>query len=332
MNLSRHIAAAGGWISMETFMELALYGEAEGYYSASIHEIGARGDFSTSATLSPLLARRIVAHWKEACERAGKKLPMIEVGGGNGNLAAAIGRELGFWGRLGARYYMVDRARNLRHLQLLNVGNFARVYETMERALKQAQGEAFIFSNELPDAFPARRFVFRQGSWLELGLSVEGGRYIEAARPCSVLPESAALERWAVEGQIVEVQELYASWYRSWQPLWKQGVCMTIDYGDENATLYDRRPNGTLRGYRSHKMLAPDELYASAGRCDITCDVNFTDLRRLAESCIGDTAELITQREYLLPSADSASAADAWLVSEPGPGDHFRVLIQERFS
>lgn len=332
MNISRHITAAGGWISMETFMELALYDEAEGYYSASIHEIGARGDFSTSATLSPLLARRIVAHWEEACGRAGKKLPMIEIGGGNGNLAAAIGRELGFWGRLGARYYMVDRARSLRNLQLLNVGNFARVYETMERALKQAKGEAFIFSNELPDAFPARRFVFRQDSWLELGLSVEEGRYAETARPCPVLPESVAFERWALEGQIVEVQEQYASWYRSWQPLWKQGVCVTIDYGDENASLYNRRPNGTLRGYRSHRMLAPEELYPAAGHCDITCDVNFTDLRRLAESCIGDAAIFMPQREYLQSSTDSTSSVDAWLVSEPGPGDHFHVLIQERFS
>ncbi len=332
MNLSRRIAAAGGWISMEQFMELALYDRAEGYYSASVHEIGARGDFSTTATLSPLLARRIVAHWKEACRRAGNKLPMIEIGGGNGNLAAAIGRELGFWGRLGMRYSMVERAGNLRDLQRLNVGHFARVYETMERALKQSKGEAFIFSNELPDAFPARRFVFRQGAWHELGISTREGRYVETARPCSSLPESAGFERWAIEGQTIEAQESYAAWYRSWQPLWKRGVCVTIDYGGENDAIYERKPQGTLRGYRNHRLLTPEELYPAAGRCDITCDVNFTDLRRLADACIGDATALTTQREYLLPCVDANNRADAYLVSTPGPGDHFHVLIQERFS
>lgn len=331
MNLSRHIVAAGGWISMEEFMELALYDNAGGYYSASIHEIGARGDFSTTATLSPLLARRIIAHWRETCARIGKKLPMLEIGGGNGNLAAAIGRELGFWGRLGTRYLMVDRARPLRDLQRLNVGNFARVWETMEQALKHAGGEAFIFCNELPDAFPARRFVYREEKWLELGLSVEEGRYVESARPCDRLPDSSAFERWQNEGQIIEVQEKYAAWYRSWQPLWKQGVFVTIDYGAENESLYNRRPAGTLRGYRSHRLLSPEEIYAAAGSCDITCDVNFTDLRRLASGCIGDRVTLMSQREYLLPCVNTGSNADAYLVSEPGPGDHFLTLIQERY-
>lgn len=330
MNLSRHIVAAGGWISMEKFMELALYDSDGGYYSASIHEIGARGDFSTTATLSPLLARRIIAHWRETCARAGKKLPLLEVGGGNGNLAAAIGRELGFWGKLGARYLMVERSRTLRDLQRMNVGNFARIYPTMEEALKQARGEAFIFCNELPDAFPARRFVYRSGEWLELGLGVEDGRYVESAHPCR-LPESAAFDQWRIEGQIVEVQEQYAAWYRHWQPLWKRGVFVTIDYGAENDTLYYRRPAGTLRGYKSHCLLSPEAIYAAAGSCDITCDVNFTDLRQLAGGCLGDHVTLLPQREYLQPCADPTSTADAYLVSEPGPGDHFLALIQERY-
>lgn len=331
MNLSRHIVAAGGWISMEEFMELALYDGSGGYYSASIHEIGARGDFSTTATLSPLLARRLIAHWKETCTRLGKKLPLIEIGGGNGNLAAAIGRELGFWGKLGVRYLMVERAKSLRDLQLMNVGNFARVVETMEQALKQAGGEAFIFCNELPDAFPARRFVCRGGTWLELGIAVEEGRYVESARPCPDPPDSSALAQWKNDGQIIEVQEQYAAWYRSWQPLWKQGCFVTIDYGSENETLYYRRPAGTLRGYKNHRQLTPEEVYAAAGTCDITCDVNFTDLRQLAAGCIGDRVTLMSQRDYLLPCADPGSAADAFLVSEPGPGDHFLTLIQERF-
>lgn len=208
---------------MERFMELALYEDGEGYYSASAAAIGARGDFSTSATLSPLLARALLARWEEACTRFGRRLPLLEVGGGDGSLASAIGRELGFLQRLRTRYLMVDRSRVLRGVQRLCAGNFARVYSTMDAALKRAGGAAFIFSNELPDAFPARRFLFRGGEWLELGVSFENASCAETPRPCPSLPESSAFAFWRREGQIVEVHESYARWYRGWQPQWKEG-------------------------------------------------------------------------------------------------------------
>lgn len=53
IRLSDHIAAAGGWLSLEAFMQLALHHPQEGYYSSSIENIGQRGDFSTTPTLSP---------------------------------------------------------------------------------------------------------------------------------------------------------------------------------------------------------------------------------------------------------------------------------------
>ncbi|MCC8021461.1 MAG: SAM-dependent methyltransferase [Akkermansiaceae bacterium] len=330
MNLSRHILAAGGWISMERFMELALYEDGEGYYSASAAAIGARGDFSTSATLSPLLARALLARWEEACTRFGRRLPLLEVGGGDGSLASAIGRELGFLQRLRTRYLMVDRSRVLRGVQRLCAGNFARVYSTMDAALKRAGGAAFIFSNELPDAFPARRFLFRGGEWLELGVSFENASCAETPRPCPSLPESSAFAFWRREGQIVEVHESYARWYRGWQPQWKEGVHITIDYGGEAESLYRRRPRGTMRGYKGHRRLELEQVFPLAGHCDITCDVNFTDLLRLARSCAGDRAELVPQRGFLLPFADRRSAADAFLVDEAGAGSHFLVLVQER--
>ena len=73
IRLSDHIAAAGGWLSLEAFMQLALHHPQKGYYSSSIENIGQRGDFSTTPTLSPILAKAIVAHWKEACSRCGRR-------------------------------------------------------------------------------------------------------------------------------------------------------------------------------------------------------------------------------------------------------------------
>src|SRR5450432_3905166 len=48
------VAAAGGWISFERFMELALYAPGLGYYSAGARKLGPGGDFVTAPEISPL--------------------------------------------------------------------------------------------------------------------------------------------------------------------------------------------------------------------------------------------------------------------------------------
>lgn len=331
MNLAPHILAHGNWISMADYMEIALYHEENGYYSSNIADVGVRGDFSTSATMSDLLARRIVAQWKSACHACGRHLPFIEVGGGNGDMAAGIFRNLGLLDKLRTRYLMVDRSRPLRDLQAMVGGGFVRVYPTIERALKRAGGRAFIFSNELPDAFPVRQFVFQDGAWLEIGLSVQNGRITrQAARPAT-LPESSVFTRWAKEGQIVEVQESYHKWYAAWQPLWKCGTLVTIDYGETVETLYHRRPFGSLRGYKAHTLLNVEETIPMAGHCDLTADVNFSDLISLANRCAGDIIQYMNQNSYLRDYARPDNPADQHLIAVPGAGDHFHVLLQHRF-
>ncbi len=310
-------------------MDVALFDKEEGYYSQNMSGIGIRGDFSTSATQSRLLARGLVAEWRRQCKVFGN-LPFMEIGGGTAVLMTDIARELSFWEKLRARYYMVERSDSLRSHQKMLGGGFVRSFETIEPALKAVNGRAFIFSNELPDAFPARQFVFQEGQWHELGLAHVEGRVQRQAwlRP---LPKSTVFDRWAQEGQVVEVHESYQRWYSSWQPLWKSGCFITIDYGDTVDRLYYRRPHGSMRGYKSHQMLSVDDLPALAGHCDITCDVNFSDLLDLAEGCVGDVVELETQYDFLSPLADPQSAADAHLIARPGAGDHFQVLRQLRF-
>lgn len=312
-------------------MELALYDERRGYYSQNLTEIGPRGDFSTAASMSELPARCLIRHWRESCRALGRNLPFIEIGGGTAGLALSVYRNLGFFERLRVRYYMVERSPALRSWQSLALGNFARVFPDMPRALKHAGGRAFIFCNELPDAFPVRRFMYQDGVWHELGWTVrDSGTITEVPRACSSPPESSAFSRWAQEGQIIEVNEAYHRWYISWQPFWELGCFVTIDYGAEIDALYYRRPRGTLRGYKAHTLLSTEELPALAGHCDITADVNFTDLLASARRYPGDTVRLLSQREYFLPCVRPDVPADAHLVRTPGAGDHNLVLIQTR--
>ncbi len=330
MNIAPHIASQDNWLAMDKFMDIALFDAEEGYYSRHVTEIGRQGDFSTCATQSRLLARGIVEAWRKCCADHHSVMPIIEIGGGTGNMMLDIKRELGFLEKLRLTYHMVERSDKLRELQKMLGGGFVRTHSDIAHALKATKGRAFIFSNELPDAFPARQFVFQEGEWLELGLAVLDGQYARQGwkRP---LPASCVFERWAQETQVVEVHESYHKWYHTWQPLWKAGTMVTIDYGDVNETLYYRRPHGSMRGYKAHQMLSVEQLPALAGACDITCDVNFTDLLTHARSSMGDVVLLVDQHDFLLPLADKSSPADCHLIAKPGAGDHFKVLIHQRF-
>ena len=52
--LPAEIDAAGGWISFDRYMELALYAPGLGYYSAGAHKLGPGGDFTTAPEVSRL--------------------------------------------------------------------------------------------------------------------------------------------------------------------------------------------------------------------------------------------------------------------------------------
>ena len=52
--LTQQIAMAGGWLSFERFMDIALYAPGLGYYSAGAHKLGEDGDFTTAPETSRL--------------------------------------------------------------------------------------------------------------------------------------------------------------------------------------------------------------------------------------------------------------------------------------
>ena len=87
--IGEHIVRAGGWLSFERFMELALYAPGLGYYSAGSHKIGVGGDFVTAPEVSDLFSQclaRQCAQVLRSCSRGG----ILELGAGTGRMAAAL--------------------------------------------------------------------------------------------------------------------------------------------------------------------------------------------------------------------------------------------------
>ena len=249
-----------------SFMSRALFDPQRGYYTRNIKTVGARGDFSTSATLSPELGKRIAAWLKGARN-------VLEIGAGNGQLMEQVQRSLGLLRRWRMRFHIVETSPVLREQQQKRLKGVTW-HETIEQALEATGGDAWIYHNELLDAFPATLIEWRGGKWHEVWVPEEL-RPLEIDSP----PFSALRHTGFAEGQRCEIHPSIRDWLQKGFTGWKRGQMLTIDYGDEFPALYHRRPGGTLRGYLMHQRLYWPDLLQSPGRMDLTTDINFTDYR-----------------------------------------------------
>lgn len=307
---------SGGTLTFERFMREALYHPGFGYYTARILDVGARGDFSTFATQGSALGQ-FLTHW--IIEN--KANDVIEVGPGNGELAARILGQLGWWRRRSIRYHLVDVESPLREAQDNRLRGFRlQRHPDLATALRATGGRACIFSNELPDAFPCRIFELTTEGWLELHLRLGPHGIHEVLHPAE-LPKSTAFAEDYRIGQRVEIHDSYRRWLCDWADQWTSGAMLTIDYGDTMPGLYRRRTQGTIRGYTHHQRLTGAEIYQAPGRLDLTADVNFSDLEQWGEDLGWQNARHGTLNEFLLKETNPQflEAAKAFRVLEQSP-------------
>jgi SAM-dependent MidA family methyltransferase len=311
-------------------MRRALHDPERGYYARRISGIGGgRGDFTTASQLSAVLARAVAAWAARALRETGCR-DLIEVGPGTGALAAAVRRHLPWPLRWRTRLHLVETSVPLARLQQQTLGRRARWHDHPGAALRACAGRAVIFSNELVDAFPVRRFKLTDSGWRELALLTDpSGPPRETLLEAVPLPPSSSFDQPHAAGQWIEVHDSYRAWLEQWLPAWRAGRMLTIDYGADAAALYHRRPRGTLRGYLLQQRVEGADCYLHPGRQDLTADANFTDLADWAAPW-AETVALGPLHEFLRPFADPASPTDRALLDPDGAGGAFRVLEQCR--
>lgn len=308
-------------VSFEQFMARALHDPHHGYYARRISGVGRRGDFTTAPMLSETPARAVAAWAARALRETGCR-DLIEIGPGEGTLAAATHGFLPWQLRWQTRLHLVESSQPLAGRQRALLRKRACWHGSMAEALQACRGRAVIFSNELVDAFPARRFQKTALGWQELAVEFgENQRPREFLLPPAPLPESTGFSAAHPLGQLIEVHESYQRYLAGWLPAWTAGRLLTIDYGAPAATLYQHRPRGTIRGYLLHQRIEGPAIYDHPGRQDLTADVNFTDLQNWSAAWVGGH-KLMTLREFL------PSSPDTLLQDAHGAGDAFRVLEQ----
>jgi SAM-dependent MidA family methyltransferase len=320
---------AGRRITFEAFMAEALHDPKRGYYARHIEAVGRSGDFTTAPMLARSPARAIANRAASAMREAGCR-NLIEIGPGEGTLAAEVLRHLPWHLRWKTRLHLVESSMRLREKQHNRLGNQASIHASMHEALAACGGRAVIYSNELVDAFPVRRFQKTIHGWQELEVEFQpGGTITEQLLPVGELPDSSIFRMDFPIGQWVEVHDSYRKWLEEWLPTWTCGRMLTIDYGATAERLYHRRPYGSIRGYLLHSRIVGAEIYQNIGRQDLTADVNFSDLIAWAAPWC-ETRDLENMRTFLQAHSMVGHPTETALLDEQGCGGAFLVLDQAR--
>ena len=326
------LAAAGGWLSFERFMELALYAPGLGYYSAGAVKLGPGGDFVTAPQMSELFSRCVARSCAEVLRRCGGGI--LEVGAGTGAMAAVVLRELAGVGVLPEHYAILEvsadlAARQREYLAQLPAELRARLV-WLER-LPERPLDGVILANEVADALPCRRFVYRDGAVRELGVSPGGAGLFQdsAADPDAALRDAGAALLRALgaplpEGYVSEICLRVGPWIATLAGTLARGALLLFDYGLTQRHYYHpQRTTGTLRCH--FKQRVHDDPYVNVGVQDITAWVDFT---RVAEAGVAAGLELAgfaTQAAYLL-----ASGVDEMVGAATDERDRARLAGEAR--
>jgi SAM-dependent MidA family methyltransferase len=287
-HIAAKIHAAGGWLSFEQFMDLALYAPGLGYYSGGAQKLGPSGDFTTAPEVSRLFGACVALQCAEI-SRVLNTASILEIGAGSGRLAADILCRLELLGQLPQRYSILEISADLRERQREYLQK--RLPHLLERVHwldrpPEQPFEGIIVANEVLDALPVARFRWHASTPEEMGVACADGRFHWAARQASgamtqICRELAAAGGGWEDGYVSEYCPRLPAWIAAVTQALRSGAVLWFDYGLPRAQYYlPERHDGTLLCHFRHQLSA--DPFANIGLQDITAWVDFT---RVAEAC-----------------------------------------------
>ena len=306
--LRERIAAAGGWLPFDQFMQVALYEPGLGYYSAGARKFGPGGDFTTAPETSPLFGHCLARQCAEVLQTLGGG-EIVELGAGTGRLAADLLTELGAQGQLPLNYRILEVSAELRQRQRALIGTLPDELASRVEWLDAPPSDGWhgvLLANEVLDALPCECFTWRDGRILERGVAPDHDgamHWVERPAPPALHHE---VERLRAEAG-TQWPDVYCSelctrvvpWLNEVTRALTQGVALFVDYGLPRREYYHpERASGTLRVLRRHR--AHDDPFLLPGLSDITAWVDFTRVAEAADACGLEVLGFTTQAALLL--------------------------------
>ena len=346
-HIAAEIQAAGGWLSFERFMDLALYAPGLGYYSGGAAKLGAGGDFTTAPEVSRLFGACMAVQCAEVLRETSAGT-VLEIGAGSGRLAADLLARLETLDQLPENYWILEVSADLRQRQREHLEK--RLPQLIHRVhwLDRPPEESFdgvILANEVLDALPVARFRWRLEKVEELGVKIRGGARGRAqgggpagapvlefewdARPANAAMLNACRELAAAsgpwdDGYVSEYCPRLGAWARAVTQSLRSGAVFWFDYGLPRAQYYlPERHDGTLVCHFRQRL--SDDPFANIGLQDITAWVDFTRVAEASREAGFELAGFTTQAHFLA----GLNIDQEMQLAAGGDANHFARLANQ---
>jgi SAM-dependent MidA family methyltransferase len=306
-HIRAEIAAAGGLLPFDRFMDLALYAPGLGYYVAGAVKLGRDGDFVTAPEISPLFGRCLATQCAEVLDRIGGG-DLLELGAGTGTLAVEVLRALEQADALPERYLILEPSPDLQERQQTLIQERIPHLEGrcawLTRLPSKLRG--VVLANEVLDAMPVHRFRIRNDGGIdEICVAERAGALVEVAAPVrspGLVDAVAALhaEGFAHDpGYTSEINLRLPLWLKALGLALDRGLILLVDYGYPRPAYYQPdRTMGTLMCHLRHQ--AHGDPYTHIGLQDITAHVDFTAVAEAGVAAGLDLAGFTTQANFLI--------------------------------
>ena len=343
--IERSIGHAGGWLSFDRFMALALYAPDMGYYANSLRKFGltpeSGSDFATSPEMSKHFGRTLAHQVAQALQVTGTD-EVWEFGAGSGALALQLIESLGDSVQ---RYTIVDLSGSLRARQQETLKAHAHKVQWVDALPEQLSG--VVVGNEVLDAMPVQLLIRQGGVWHERGVVWQA--QVGASAGASALQwEDRVTDLrppMEVEGEhdyLTEIHNQAEAFVATLADRFKAGEAATgkggaaffLDYGfPEHEFFHPQRSMGTLMCHQLHK--ADTDPLQDVGRKDITAHVNFTGVALAAQDAGLHVLGYTSQAHFLIncgllpPLVDASLSEKSMaqkLIAEHEMGELFKVV------
>jgi len=280
MNLLEKLIYKKKVITLDKFIDIALYNKQLGYYQTK--KIFSRdGDFITSPFISSIFSEMIsiwiVSYWIYL--KKPKQINILELGPGNGLMTNKIINSLKKIKTFDTKFtiYLHEKSESLVKVQKKNLNIFKNIVWT-KNINKIKQYPTIIIANEFFDAFPIKQFFKINAKWYEQCISFKNN--IKKIIYYKNKINNNSLKKYSKffninKSRVIEYPMKIENYLNSISKIIKKnnGVFLTFDYG-----YSDSVGKNTLRAIKKHKIVNLLKEYTD---CDITFDVNFNILKNI---------------------------------------------------
>jgi len=284
-------------ITLDKFIELALYDKKNGYYM-NANPFGKNGDFITAPLISNLFSEMLAIWCVSFWEKLGrpKKILLVELGPGDGTLCKDLLKTFvqfkKFYNSLDIN--LVEISEKLREEQKLNIIN--KKVKWISKISKINKGPVIFLANEFFDALPIKQIYKSKKLLLEKHVSLRGdqkkikflykkanNKLIKHIIDLNLISAGGAIEYPIGALKFLKVISKKINKFG--------GGLLTFDYG------YATKKSGyTLQSLKTHKYT---KVLKFPGNADITSHINFNLFQKILKRNNLKVKKISTQSEFL---------------------------------